>query len=188
MKNKLWVGIGLALLLTITGCIDQSRAPEKAVSDPQSSASNRAEAAASEQESSSQTTGASDASEASEDQASLAESAEGKQYLAITAKYTPITMEEIKQNNGEKLIYAGRLTCPYCRKLLPVFDPIAREKNLKVYYLDTQDNTEFEDFAAEHGIEYVPALIYLKDGEVTNLRIRDPYPRKQLEKALEKIF
>ncbi|MCI6157650.1 MAG: thioredoxin family protein [Peptoniphilaceae bacterium] len=184
MKNKLWVGIGLALLLTITGCTDRSRTPEKAVSDRQSSALNRTESAAPEQESSSQTTGA---SEASEDQARLAESAEGKKYLAITSKYTPITMEEINQNKGEKLIYAGRLTCPYCRKLLPVFDPIAREKNLKVYYLDTQDNTEFEDFAAEHGIEYVPALIYLKDGEVTNLRIRDPYPRKQLEKALENI-
>lgn len=196
MKRAFFGVAALALLLTACGGTTSSTETSGAgATKPVASEGAMTEIA---QETSGDAASAESTAGAEESEAENAASGDGnvaltpeeQKYVEVEREFRDITVAEMvqKMEDGETaLIYAGRLNCPYCLKLMPTLGEIVGDRKLEVYSLDSQDNEEFEQFAQEHGIEYVPALLYIQEGALTNLPLESPYPRADVEKALDDV-
>ncbi len=77
-------------------------------------------------------------------------------------------LEKIISDGSEVILYTGRETCPWCVEFVEILSIIQQEKNLHIYYLDSEDsdvNESLSEFRQLYSIEYVPSLIYFKNGE-----------------------
>lgn len=87
-------------------------------------------------------------------------------------------------SNNTFFIYFGRKTCPYCREFVPKLREISESKQIDIYYLDTE-NTEtditLQEIRKEFKVEYVPTLIYIKNGKSYSIFL----PDDDLESFLE---
>lgn len=200
MKH-LWWSVALCAL-ALTACTSQSGKTPSAATSVEESVS---EAPSAESAESALDAGVANSVEAEETHADTSEAeadAEGETedisalteaeqaYVTVEEQFTDITLDEVVQTmeqNETALVYAGRLTCPYCVKFMPILGEIVAARDLTVYSLDTEGNEAFEAFASEHGIEYVPALLYIQDGALTNLPLESPYPRDEVEQALDDV-
>ena len=94
---------------------------------------------------------------------------EKQAYQKAIGDFKEITMDELKKlekDKKEAFIYSGALYCPYCRNFAPILDELAKKKNIEVYYLDAEKaGTDFDAYAADKNVEYIPAIFYLKDGK-----------------------
>lgn len=184
MKRQTKIGIlCLALLFALSAC-GKSPNPESSASESSLQVEASVVSLMEESESASQEESISDSAEESSEE--LTE--EQKTYEKIIATYPAITMQDVKdaiESKKELLFYAGRVTCPYCVKFTPTMQKIVSDNELALSALDTIKDPTFLDFADKHGIEYIPALIYVKDGEVHPVKMNDPYPRAEVEEALK---
>lgn len=185
MKTRIKMGIlSLALLFALSAC-GKSPNPESSASE---SVSTVQESSASDSMASSESASQEESISDSTDESSEELTEEQKTYEKIIATYPAITMQDVNdaiESKKELLFYAGRVTCPYCVKFTPTMQEIVRDNELALSALDTIKDPTFLDFADKHGIEYIPALIYVKDGEVHPVKMNDPYPRAEVEEALK---
>lgn len=86
-------------------------------------------------------------------------------YIHSVRTFTSLSTEEVnlKLNNKEDFIlYIGRATCQWCRKVAPALSYISSENNLDIFYLNsenTESNSELQEFRNNYGISTVPAII-----------------------------
>ena len=86
-------------------------------------------------------------------------------YIKSIQQYSHVSVGDITRKiaNGESFIlYTGRLTCDWCRKLSPLLCEIATENDLTIYYLDSENTDKDEalkNFRDEYSIATVPSII-----------------------------
>lgn len=126
-------------------------------------------------------------------------------------QFVEITMQQSLDMAAEGqsfIIYYGKPECPWCVEAIPVLNDAAREKDLLVYYVDTNQTGNYSEamydqlmtlFAGwlesdEEGEEhfYVPAVAVLIDGKVAANHIatvdtHDPYERKMTEEEAQQL-
>ncbi|MBY0584651.1 thioredoxin family protein [Murdochiella sp. Marseille-P8839] len=177
--------LSLAMLFALSACGNSTK-PDSGANDSSSQMEESTVSSMEESESTSNEESTSDEGSASSEE--LTE--EQKTYEKIIATYPAITMKDVNdaiENKKELLFYAGRVTCPYCVKFTPTMQQIVSDNALSLSALDTTKDSTFLDFADEHGIEYIPALIYIKDGEVRPVKMDDPYPRADVEEGMKAV-
>ena len=178
--------LSLAMLFALSACGNSTK-PDSSANDSSSQVEESTESV-STQTSESTSTEESVSDEGSASSEELTE--EQKTYEKIIATYPAITMQDVNdaiENKKELLFYAGRVTCPYCVKFTPTMQQIVSDNALSLSALDTTKDPTFLDFADKHGIEYIPALIYIKDGEVRPVKMDDPYPRADVEESMKAV-
>lgn len=176
--------LSLALLVALSACGNTAK-PKSSESTSQTVESSVSSSAEEKQSSSKEESDSGDPAASSEE---LTE--EQKTYEKIIATYPAITMKDVHDaidGKKELLFYAGRVTCPYCVKFTPTLKEIVSDNELSLSAIDTTKEPSFLDFADKHGIEYIPAVIYIKDGEVRPVKMDDPYPRADVEAALKAV-
>lgn len=177
--------LSLAMLFALSACGNSTK-PDSSATESISQVEESTVSSMEESESTSKEESASDEVSASSEE--LTE--EQKTYEKIVATYSDITMKDVKdaiEGKKELLFYAGRVTCPYCVKFMPTLQEIVGDNELSLSALDTTKDPTFLDFADEHGIEYIPAVVYVKDGEVRPVKMDDPYPRADVEAGMKAV-
>ena len=177
--------LSLAMLFALSAC-GKSTKPDSSATESISQVEESTVSSMEESESTSKEESASDEESASSEE--LTE--EQKTYEKIVATYPDITMKDVKdaiEGKKELLFYAGRVTCPYCVKFMPTLQEIVSDNELSLSALDTTKDPTFLDFADENGIEYIPAVMYVKDGEVRLVKMDDPYPRADVEAGMKAV-
>lgn len=186
MKRRTKIAvISLAMLIALSAC-GKSAEPNSSANESSSQVEESTVSSMEESESTSKEENVSDEDSTSSEE--LTE--EQKTYEKIIATYPAITMQDVNdaiESKKELLFYAGRVTCPYCVMFTPTMQKIVSDNELALSALDTTKDPTFLDFADKHGIEYIPALIYVKDGEVHPVKMNDPYPRAEVEEALKEV-
>lgn len=92
-------------------------------------------------------------------------------YVHSINKFIQVSVNDVKykiDNCDTFILYIGRSTCQWCRKLAPVLSSIIAEKGVKLYYLDSED-TEIDptiaEFRTAYKIETVPAIVLFDQEE-----------------------
>lgn len=91
--------------------------------------------------------------------------------MATFAEYfTPITAEEAEkqlQTADNFILFIGRPTCPYCRRFEPKLTQVAKDNQLTVHFLnsDNQDSA-IQELRATYDVPTVPGLLVAKSGHV----------------------
>lgn len=74
-------------------------------------------------------------------------------------------------NNEVFLLYTGRDTCPWCRKLAPILYEFSLKEKINIYYLDsknTDKDFELKYFRESYDIEFVPSIIFYNKNNTHN--------------------
>ena len=86
-------------------------------------------------------------------------------------------------SSGTGILYTGYPTCPSCIRAVPVLNTVAKELNKQIMYIDVHDlladeaSEQFlgliaKEVAGSDSVEdaqfYVPMVIAIKDGKITN--------------------
>lgn len=178
--------LSLAMLFALSACGNSTK-PDSSANDSSSQVEESTESVSTQTSESTST----EESVSDEESASSEErTEEQKTYEKIVATYPDITMKDVKdaiEGKKELLFYAGRVTCPYCVKFMPTLQEIVSDNELSLSALDTTKDPTFLDFADENGIEYIPAVVYVKDGEVRPVKMDDPYPRADVEVGMKAV-
>lgn len=88
----------------------------------------------------------------------------------FASAFTPISVSSAKENidTAEKFIlFIGRPSCPYCQLFEPKLSNVARNSNLTIFYINSENSEELEDIQAlrkRYGIATVPALFVSENG------------------------
>jgi len=85
--------------------------------------------------------------------------------------FTTLDVNDVLKKIDEKdsfLLYTGRVTCEWCRKLVPTLADIVQTHQIEVFYLDSEDsqiNDELKQFRETYAIPTVPSIIrFSEDG------------------------
>lgn len=87
-------------------------------------------------------------------------------YTTATEAFELLGSDEVRdkiQSGDSFFLYTGRVTCQWCRVLVPVLSDITQQSDSEVVYLDselTDSDTKLKQFRKEYNIEFVPSLIY----------------------------
>lgn len=99
-------------------------------------------------------------------------------YANAIESFNELTVVEAgsKISAGEEfLLFVGRPTCEWCRKLAPSLQEVSESRGITVYYLDstnTETDSELANFRDLYDISTVPAVILFKvDGSLIKLDI-----------------
>ncbi|MCL2085761.1 thioredoxin family protein [Candidatus Saccharibacteria bacterium] len=92
-------------------------------------------------------------------------------------------------NEGQSgFLYVGRPTCPFCQVFEPMLAEVAAEKNLQVFYYNTEDNSgNAEGWEAMTILEvvYVPHFIFISNGQLADA-LEDTTSREALVEFINK--
>ncbi|MGP1361538.1 MAG: thioredoxin family protein [Candidatus Fimenecus sp.] len=86
-------------------------------------------------------------------------------YEDSISSFEKITVEEAVRKISEKerfVLYTGRITCEDCRRIVPYLSMIAKEKNIKIFYLDSENtkiDSDIKSFREKYEIRSVPSII-----------------------------
>ena len=181
--NKRILLVALVLALGLTACGEKKPAQESRSSESQPvSQAEPAEASSSAEESSSE--------EDSEE-----EKAEKAAYNELVGTYPTITIDQVEEarDKGEdRLIYMGATYCPYCRKFIPLLDEVVKKEGWTLYYMDAEaQGEEFDRFAEGIQVEYIPAVLLVKEGKVlaydTN-HFTQPFTKEDIQSKVESLL
>lgn len=99
-------------------------------------------------------------------------------YANAIESFNELTVVEAgsKISAGEEfLLFVGRPTCEWCRKLAPSLQEVSESRGITVFYLDstnTETDSELANFRDLYDISTVPAVILFKvDGSLIKLDI-----------------
>ena len=181
--NKKFLLVALVLALGLTACGEKKPAQESQSSESQPvSQAEPAETSSSAEESSSE--------EDSEE-----EKAEKAAYNDLVGTYPTITIDQVEEARDKKedrLIYMGATYCPYCRKFIPLLDEVAKKEGWTLYYMDAEaQGEEFDRFAEGIQVEYIPAVLVVKEGKVlaydTN-HFTQPLTKEDIQSKVESLL
>lgn len=86
-------------------------------------------------------------------------------YTHSVLTFTKLSIDEVNiklANNDAFILYVGRATCQWCRKVAPALSYISSNNSLNIFYLDSEDtesNSALKKFRNDHDISTVPAII-----------------------------
>lgn len=69
-------------------------------------------------------------------------------------------------------VYFGRPTCPHCVLLYPRLEKVAKDNNITIHYVNTDEYREVEKFQEilnTYEINYVPYLAKFENGKIVNV-------------------
>lgn len=117
-------------------------------------------------------------------------------YIKGISTFSAVNVADAKQmisNNQRFILYTGRATCEWCRKLVPTLCTVAQNKNLTIYYLDSENTTtddSLQTFRNSYGIDTVPSVIcFYDDSQYYSLKLditSDDFSDALLEEELLK--
>ncbi|MGY3778992.1 conjugal transfer protein TraF [Isobaculum melis] len=98
-----------------------------------------------------------------------------------SANIQDVTLEELTPDlpaDERSLIYIGRKDCPVCQKFYPELEQMVSAEKINVYAYDTSKDVkkhleELNQFTGQLGIQTVPAVLVVKNGEVIEI-FEDP--------------
>ncbi|HBG5055995.1 TPA: hypothetical protein KQF55_003687 [Clostridioides difficile] len=76
-----------------------------------------------------------------------------------------ITSTDVFNEKSDKFIYFGRETCPICQIYEPNLISVLSEKNMEIYYFDTdywREKKEFNEILEYYEVNGIPSLIHIK--------------------------
>lgn len=83
----------------------------------------------------------------------------------LNSNLIKITSNDIFNEESDKFIYFGRDTCPICQIYKPNLISVLSEKNMQIYYFDTdywREKEGFDEILNHYKIDGIPNLIYIK--------------------------
>lgn len=87
-------------------------------------------------------------------------------------------------------LYVGRVTCRWCRRLIPVMAPVFEERVIDVFYLDSTDSKTDEGLSAfrtRYGVTWVPTVLHFDAaGSVRGLEVDLDVDDDTLREAIER--
>lgn len=99
-------------------------------------------------------------------------------YMNAIDSFDELTVSEVSTKISAKedfLLFIGRPTCEWCRKLAPSLQEVSLDKGLEIFYLDstnTETDSELSNFRTQYDISTVPAVIhFIENGTFTKLDI-----------------
>lgn len=117
-------------------------------------------------------------------------------YEESVKKFEKIEVSQVEKMITEKqegLVYIGRVSCPYCVGFAPKLAKVNEELKAKIAYLEATGAPGVKSFFEKNKIEYVPTLLYIKDGKLTDLNINeniqnfDDYKEEDIKAKIEKV-
>lgn len=87
-------------------------------------------------------------------------------YQHSILNFTELTAEEVNEkisNDESFFLYVGRVTCQWCRRMVPKLSKIVKTYNIRMYYLDSEEsdtNSVLSKFREQYGVESVPQILY----------------------------
>ena len=102
------------------------------------------------------------------------------------------TIKEKINNNDEFALIVSRSDCSHCISYKPKVEQIAKKNNIKVYYIDYDDekkkdiDTFFEEFNLDGS---TPITIFIKDGQETSVlnRLEGDVDKDQIIERFKKM-
>lgn len=83
--------------------------------------------------------------------------------VKVFKKTTPQEADHLLEMKAGQIIYIGFENCPFCRKFVHTLSPLAKEKNLRIYYVDARDpdyKEEIKNFRKKYDLQTVPGFLY----------------------------
>jgi len=92
---------------------------------------------------------------------SMDESSDYKEYYKAVSNFQRLGPLNLENSDFSKpsFIYFGRVTCPYCRKFVPVLKKISENNNISINYIDTEEISD--SVLDSFDINEVPTLVYI---------------------------
>ena len=88
----------------------------------------------------------------------------------FASAFTPISVTTAKDkisSTDKFILFIGRPSCPYCQLFEPKLSNVARNSNLTIFYINSENSEELEDIQAlrkRYGIATVPDLFVSENG------------------------
>lgn len=109
---------------------------------------------------------------------------------ALNSNLIKINSSNIFNEESDKFIYFGRDTCPICQIYKPNLISVLSEKNMQIYYFDTdywREKKGFDEILNHYKINEIPNLIYIKKDGSFDKQNLDINPKDfENEEALKK--
>lgn len=100
------------------------------------------------------------------------------------------TVEGMIAEGQDFYLYIGRVTCRWCRRLIPVMAPVFAARGTDVFYLDSTDSATDEGLSAfreRYGVTWVPTVLHFDAaGTVRGLEVDLDVDDETLRAALER--
>ena len=111
---------------------------------------------------------------------------QNQETIQTVSKVIRVTEKNFKEEvlNSDKIVLIDFYAdwCQPCRKLSPIIEEVAKEKdNVKFIKINVDENRELSN---EYGIRSIPTLIIIKDGNVVN-RSEGLIPKSEIEKLID---
>ena len=87
-------------------------------------------------------------------------------YMYGIQYFTELNVEQIEDMLKQRqtfILYTGRLTCEWCRRLVPVLSTAVRDNDVDIYYLDSENtdtDVDIKKFRDTYSIPTVPSIIF----------------------------
>lgn len=107
--------------------------------------------------------------------------------VKVFKEVTPEQAEQLLEEQGNT-IYIGFKTCPYSRKFVHTLSPLAKEKNLQVYYVDAKDSEHTEaikKFREKYDVKTVPGLLYSSETAGTVVKTDSSLSQTEILQVIE---
>jgi predicted bacteriocin transport accessory protein len=103
------------------------------------------------------------------DQNSQLNTTQKNRYLEYTNNFSTIEPNQLNDiiDNESPYVYFGRVTCSYCRAFVPNLANMSSQKNILIYYIDTENTDSDPDIQAirkKYSVDSVPSLIKITQG------------------------
>lgn len=101
-------------------------------------------------------------------------------------------VEALVEQRCDFYLYVGRVTCRWCRRLIPVMAPVCAARGIEVRYLDSENSKTDEALAAfreRYGVTWVPTVLHFDSaGTVHGLEVDLDVDDEALRAACEREF
>ncbi|MGT2888323.1 thioredoxin family protein [Streptococcus didelphis] len=90
------------------------------------------------------------------------------EFKEAVSHFKEVTSEQLTayiEKEDELVAFFGRASCPYCRLFAPKLVHVSQDKNLKVYFIDTDnvsDSHNIQKLRQAYNIRTVPGLLVKK--------------------------
>ena len=120
---------------------------------------------------------------------------ESRIYEEAVRSFIPVdvpAVEALVEQHRDFYLYVGRVTCRWCRRLIPVMAPVCAARVVEMRYLDSENSKTDEALSAfreRYGVTWVPTVLHFDDtGAVHGLEVDLDVDDETLRAALEREF